>query len=215
MRTISTLAFALTSLAFMTIAVASHAQPLTVVPVNAPAVNCLFDTSCRITVSDTVANLPPVAGYTGVARLQSRTATAAASGVPGAGTTVYMYRVDLTGAADATDKMCVSALTIDFGPITPLPYSGPGKSNADVFVVTSGGLGSVGLQSASRSGSAITFQLSSASFAAPGAPFPPVCPGQTSYFFGLASAKPPIATTAQIHMGVYGWKPVAARRAAP
>ena len=40
MRTISTLAFALTSLAFMTIAVASHAQPLTVVPVNAPSVAC-------------------------------------------------------------------------------------------------------------------------------------------------------------------------------
>jgi hypothetical protein len=135
--------------------------------------------------------------------------------VPGAGTTVYMYRVDLTGAAAATDQMCVSALTIDFGPIVPLPYSGPSKPNADVFVVTSGGLGSVGIQSASRSRPAITFQFSSSSFPAPGETHPPVCTGQTSFFFGLASTKPPIATTAQIHMGIYGWKPVGARRAAP
>ena len=123
----------------------------------APAVNCLFDSSCEITVTDTAANLPAVAGYTGVARPQSRTAKAAASGVPGAGTTVYMYRVDLTGAAAATDQMCVSALTVDFGPIVKLPYAGASKPKGDVFV----------------------------------------------------------ATTAQVHMGVYGWHPVAARRAAP
>ena len=39
------------------------AQPLTVVEVSAPAINCVFNPSCTITVSDTTGNilLPTVA----------------------------------------------------------------------------------------------------------------------------------------------------------
>jgi len=48
----------------------------------------------------------------------------------------------------------------------------------DVYVVTSGGLGSVGIASAEQTGGMVTFN-----FAVAG-----VCPGQTSYFFGLTSA---------------------------
>jgi hypothetical protein len=189
--------------------------PLSVVQVAAPNVNCVFDPSCRLTVTDTVANLPPVPGYTGTAVLQSRTASVAPAGVPGAGTIPYIYRVDLTGAAPASDQMCVSSLAVNFGPIVQLPYSGPGLPKADVFVVTTGGLGSIGLRSAEKTGNKVTFRFSLASFPSPGEPFPPVCAGQTSFFFGLASTSAPIPTTAQVVMGVYGTKNVGGRSPMP
>jgi len=48
-------------------------QPLTVVEVSAPAINCVFNASCKITVSDTTGNiLLPTVGA-GTAWLQSRT----------------------------------------------------------------------------------------------------------------------------------------------
>ena len=191
----------------------THAAALKVVQVAAPAVNCLFAKSCRLTVTDTVANLPPVSGYTGTAVLQSRSARAARRGVPGAGTTVYIYRVDLTQATAKTDQMCVNAVAVDFGPIQQLNYAGSGL--ADVFVVTSGGLGSIGLQSAEQTGNTVTFRISPSSFPNPQEQYQPVCPGQTSFFFGLASRRPPVATTAQVTMGVYGTKPVAARAPMP
>jgi hypothetical protein len=210
-----TAAIAIVALVSIVVSLAASAAPLTVVQVAAPGVNCIFDASCRLTVTDTVDNLPPVPGYNGKAVLQSRTANAAATGVPGAGTTVYIYRVDLTGAAAASDQMCVSSVAVNFGAITKLPYSGAGKPKADVFVVTTGGLGTVGLKSADQTGSTVTFQFSAASFPAPGDPFPPVCAGQTSFFFGLASTKAPLATKAQVHMGIYGIKSVGARAPAP
>jgi hypothetical protein len=51
----------------------AFAAPLTVVNVNAPAVNCLFASSCKVTATDTLGIYPPKPGYTGKARLQSRT----------------------------------------------------------------------------------------------------------------------------------------------
>jgi hypothetical protein len=63
----------------------AQAATLSVVTVTAPAVNCVFDASCRVVVSDQVGNLtytPLGAG----AQLQSRT-FAAKAGTPGAGKT--------------------------------------------------------------------------------------------------------------------------------
>ena len=49
---------------FALLPVAAGAQPLTVVEVSAPKINCVFNASCTITVSDTTGNilLPTVAG---------------------------------------------------------------------------------------------------------------------------------------------------------
>src|SRR5260370_667098 len=68
-------------------AAAARAQPLTVVEVNAPAVNCVFHPACIITVSDSVGFIPlPYLTAPNTAFLQSRTfsgapGTAAAAGV--------------------------------------------------------------------------------------------------------------------------------------
>lgn len=159
----------------------AHAAALKVVNVNAPAVNCVFDASCTIVVTDTVGNLtftPLGAG----ARLQSRTFVAK-PGTPAAGKTGYLYRVDLTSGAGFTE--CSAGLVLNFGPVASLPYAQPGTS--EVFVITTGGLGSVGLKSAEKNGDVITFTFDKY-----------LCAGKTSFFFGLAAATAPMATTATL-----------------
>jgi hypothetical protein len=174
--------------------VAVRAVPLRVVNVGAPAINCVFTTAspCSVTVSDTVSNVPMSVGGTG--RLQSRTY----KGLPGSaasGLYAYEYRLDLTNAVGAVAIACIDWMTISFGPvINTLDYDGDKKPD-QVFVVTSGGLGTIGLASAVQTGSNIKFTFSS-----------PVCEGgapgrgDTSFFWGLVSKQgPPKTVTATLH----------------
>ena len=168
--------FAVSLVAALVAATAVSAAPLSIVDVGAPAINCVFHNAgapnCTVVVNDSVGDFTPP-GDVGNARLQSRTYPGTAP-APGAGTTAYIYRVDLTGVQGAVAANCVTKLQLNFGPVVALPYSAKGKF--DVFVITAGGVGSVALSSANQVGNAVTF-----TFAAP------VCPGATSYFFGLAS----------------------------
>jgi len=69
---------------------AVEAETLKVVEVNAPAVNCVFRTTCRIPVTDSVGHIPlPFIATAGTAWLQSRSFTAE-PGTPGAGKTGYL-----------------------------------------------------------------------------------------------------------------------------
>jgi len=170
---------------------ATQAAPLTVVEVGAPAVNCIYNTSCTITVTDSVGAIT-VPDAVGTARLQSRSYVGS-KGAPAAGKNGYMYRVDLTQSVAVGGAMCVSALKVDFGPISKFHYKSGGPL-ADVFVITAGGLGNVGLASADQTGNVITFHFKN----------PGVCPGSspgkgdTSFFFGLTAVKPPKAITAEV-----------------
>jgi hypothetical protein len=187
--------------------VTAHAASLTVVNVGAPAINCVFNTTCKVTVTDSVGTIPVPPGlWSGTARLQSRTFVGAA-GAPGAGKTAYDYRVDLTQAVSDGEVPCVTDLAIDFGPVTKLQYNGAGPLD-DVYVVTSGGLGTIGLWSVEQTGSVITF-----TFNQPVCAGPTPGTGHTSYFFGVASDKPPKAITA--HAGVPGLLPVDVPARAP
>ena len=158
----------------------AQAAPLSVVDVAAPAINCVFNTTpipnvpppaCQVVVNDSIGVFTPP-GDIGTARLQSRTYPGTAP-APAAGDMAYVYRVDLTTVKGVTAANCVTKLALKFGPVVKLPYGASGA--ADIFVVTTGGLGSVKIASAYQIGGTITF-----SFAAP------VCPGDTTYFFGLA-----------------------------
>jgi hypothetical protein len=165
--------------------VSAAAAPLTVVNVGAPAINCVFNTSCKVVVNDSVGNFTPP-GDTSGGRLQSRTYPGVAP-APAAGKLAYVYRVDLTSVHGILSVTCVSAISFNFGPIAKEPYTPGGLKH--MFVVTSGGLGSVGVASATQVGSTVRVN-----FGAGG-----VCPGQTSYFFGLASATTtPIPSTASL-----------------
>jgi hypothetical protein len=124
--------------ALLTLAGGAQAAPLNVVEVSAPAINCVFNASCTITVSDSVGHIPmPYLAVADTAWLQSRTFTGA-PGTPGAGLTGYEYRISLTQAAGFGD--CLLGFVVNFGPVAKLPYK-PGSPPADVFVVTGAGLG--------------------------------------------------------------------------
>lgn len=185
-------------------AIASAAN-LTVVTVAAPDINCIFETDCTIVVTDSVGTiaLPSAAG---TARLQSRTFVGK-PGAPADGKTGYEYRVDLTQATALGDVACVTALDVDFGPVTKLQYNKVGPAD-DVFVITKGGLGTIGLSSAVQNRNIVTFTFSQ-----------PVCaadasgPGQTSFFFGLSSSQAPTGIVATIE--VPGIGPIDVKARAP
>jgi hypothetical protein len=175
------------------LASSATAQPLTVVEVSAPAINCVFNATCKITVSDTSGNilLPTVAP--GSAWLQSRT-FAGQPGTPAAGLTGYNYRISLTQASGQAD--CIESFILNFGPHKPLPYKG--NANSDVYVVTGGGLGTISLKSAQRFGDVIEFTLKS-----------PLCLNgpadikNTTFFIGLAAAAAPMHVNAQVSVTAF------------
>src|SRR6266545_4900129 len=168
----------------------AHAGPLTIIEVAAPPVNCVFQLNCIIPVTDSSAPVP-LPFTAGSPFLQSRTFTGT-PGTPAAGLFGYEYRVDLRSAAGPVD--CQVGLVVDFGPVAKLPYKS--GSTADVYVITQGGLGTIGIKSAEQDGSVITFEFQK-----------PMCVGtnpglgQSTFFFGAASAKQPHG----IDAGMYGY----------
>jgi hypothetical protein len=123
-------------------------------------------------------------------RLQSFSFEAKA-GTPAAGATVYVYRVDLSRADMYTE--CLAGLVMNFGPPAPMPFNT--ANAAQVFVITSGGLGSVAVKSADLEGDFLQFNFDGA-----------LCGGQSSLFFGLTSKNPPVSSNAMLFG--YGYPPV-------
>lgn len=183
---------------------AASAQPLRIVNVNSPAVLCVFSPTCTTTGTDSSGSIS-IPGMAGTGKLQTRTIVGRA-GTPAAGRTIYLYRVDMTQTAGPTAPYCVSRLRVNFGPDVLLDYDRAGGLE-DAFVVTSGGSGTIGLFGADRVGSSVTFTFWS--WVCSGAS---IGRGQSSFFFGLASARGPRAITAQILIEPGStWRSVAAR----
>jgi hypothetical protein len=104
---------ALAGIAAAVAATAAQGQSLTVAEVNAPAVNCVFNAACTVTVNDSTGVLAlPFITTPGTAWLQSRTYPGA-PGTPAAGKTAYVYRLSMTQAAGQAD--CVKGLVLNFG----------------------------------------------------------------------------------------------------
>jgi hypothetical protein len=185
---------------------AAPAAQLSVVNVSAPDINCVFETDCTVTVTDSVGTIAIPNLIAGTARLQSRTYVGK-PGTQAAGKTGYEYRVDLTTAVTSNEFSCVTDLEIDFGEVTKLHYDRL-RPQDDVFVVTKGGLGTIGIVSAEQTGNVITFTFSQ-----------PVCAGnvpdtgQSTFFFGLASDFAPKGIVA--HVGVPAMLPADVRARAP
>ena len=181
--------------------------PLTVVNVGAPAINCVFSTTCKVVVSDSTSKIV-IPGTSGSGFLQSRTYRGL-RGAPAAGFYVYEYRIDLSNVVGIVNIPSITSMTLDFGPVSGFDYNGDGAKGDQVFVVTSGGLGSVGVSSASKVGNTITFNFGGG-IGAGGSPGH----GQSSYFFGLVSKNAGTAVTAQLTVNTGGTLSVKARAAA-
>jgi len=158
-----------------------------IVNVNAPSVNYVFNHTGSVTVTDKTS---PVLGSGFV---QSRIYRSEATS-PAHGKYVYEYRVDLTNVAGITAPQWVSGMSVDFGGMSTLDYNRDGHAAEEVFVVTSGGLGVVGLNAVTLvAANPLHFNFSRRIFsgASPGR-------GESSYFFGLVSQYPPRVIHARV-----------------
>jgi hypothetical protein len=166
-------------------------EELDIAEVSAPAINCVFDSDCTVMATDSSDDLL-LEGMVGSGFLQSRTLPVGEPGTPGEGLYSYEYRIDLREQAGITHISCVTTFSLDFGPVAALDYDGDGETD-QVYVVTGGGLGNVAPTQVERSGNTLTFYFS-----------PGVCAGSapgngdSSFFFGLASAHPAQYVTAEV-----------------
>ena len=173
----------------------------TVVKVSASTVYCIFDPSCTVTVTDdSTTSIPMQAGGSSV--LQSRTFVGK-PGTPASGLYGYEYRIDLEKAVETMVDVegvatkytpCLESMALEFGPIIDhLDYNGDGEAKDLIYVVTSGGPGSVGIGRMHRWPNRFMVTFDS-----------PLCvggsnhPGNSTYFLGLVSAQPPRSVTASI-----------------
>jgi hypothetical protein len=187
MRTLPLAALA----AALTLAQPAAAQNLNRVNVSAPQINCVFNTTCTVTVSDLATP------YLGNGFLQSRTFQAQ-PGSPAAGKWVYEYRIDLRNVAGTTAVPLVTSLSMPVAaPIVAMDFNGDGNASDQVFIVTGGGLGSVGPATAWLHGDTLHFSFNPpvAGGSAPGA-------GQSSYFFGFVTESAPTDVAARIEANV-------------
>lgn len=160
-------------------------------------VNCVFSTSCSVTVTDHSSQFV-VSGASGNGRLQSRIH----QGQPGstaAGKWVYRYRLDMSQVAGITYIPYVDEIAISsFGPVRQYDYNFDGIATDHVFYSTSG-LGSKGISSSFAFWGWTYFTFSSPIYAGsyPGG-------GESSYFFGLVSDYPPVLRNISVHTDT-GW----------
>ena len=172
------------TIVFLTV-IAAQAESLRVVEVAAPDINCVFDPQCKFIADSSTAGITvPVSG---MAILHTRTIRGV-RGAPGAGLYAYIYRVDLRKADGILNIPCVTSLTINFGDmVQTLDFDGDGKKGDEVFVITRGGVGSIGLASATKKGNNITFNFAD-NVCAGGGPDD----GDSTFFFGLAARNRPL-----------------------
>jgi hypothetical protein len=171
------------------------------VNVSSSAIYCLFDPSCAVSTTDSsTAPIPMQAG--GTALLHSRTFTGK-PGTPTSGLYGYEYRIDLEKAVEtmvdvegvATRRVpCLLTMTLEFGPIVDtLDYNGDGKAGDQIYVVASGGPGTIRLGAVHRWRNKLIVNFDS-----------PVCVGpsgsrgNSTYAFGMVSAQPPTSIDAVV-----------------
>lgn len=166
------------------------AQALNRVNVSAPQINCVFNTSCTVTVTDLATP------YLGSGFLQSRVFQSQ-PGSPAGGKWVYEYRVVLTDVAGSPVPAVTSLSVPVAAPVVSMDFNGDGNATDQVFIVTGGGLGVVGPSSAYLHGDTLHFAFS-----------PPVSGGstagggQSSFFFGIVVDSPPTDVGARIESNV-------------
>ncbi|HKS22057.1 MAG TPA: hypothetical protein VJZ76_04615 [Thermoanaerobaculia bacterium] len=159
---------------------------LNVVTTSAPAVNYVFSTDGTVTVTDMSSPLLN-GGF-----LQSRIFQGEA-GSPAAGKWVYEYRLDLRCSMGALVPPSATSVSLATGPILSYDYNFDANATDHVFVVTAGGLGTVGLSWANWFAGYSGFNFSSPVYGATSG-----CNGDSSYFWGYTSQYPPQVVTATV-----------------
>ncbi len=181
----------------------SRADTLKIASVAAPAINCLFSTNCLISPEKEWAEDFVWLYNSGTGRLQSRVWLGRA-GTPAAGLYAYLYRVDL--ASMSGESGCVSTMSVPApSSAVPMDFNADG-TNEHVFVITQGGVGSIAPLSALADSGKIWISFGSTFMSMTG-----VCPGESSFWVGFVSTKPPALAKANLELlAVEPWVAVSA-----
>lgn len=184
------------SLLVLTLALSVPAMAYTIVNTSAPAINCVFSTTCSIAVTDLGSDMA------NGGRIQSRIFQGQ-PGSPAAGKYVYEYRINMSNAVGVVSIPYANALWIsNWGPVLSYDYNFDSVLPDHVFVVTAGGIGTKKPTVASTSGTWTYFQFQNAVY---GGSF--AGDGESSYFFGLVSNYPPVVKTGWVYTDA-GWDTV-------
>jgi hypothetical protein len=154
-----------------------------------PQLNCDFNTTCTVTVTDMASDIPGTNG----GKLQSRIFQGQ-PGSPLAGKWCYEYRVNMVNSVGILSIPYVTGMSVaGLGTLVAYDYNFDGTYTDQVFVITQGGIGSIGLASTYAFWGISFFNLSSAvsGGAYAGA-------GQSSYFFGYVSDYAPTTKSATV-----------------
>lgn len=167
------------------------AADLSIVEVAASEIACAFEPGCAAVNPNIFPDFIAVPGITGTVLLRSQTFLGKL-GTPAEGKTGYEYQVDMSKAVAMGDFACITDLHVDVGVVFKLSYDTAGPAS-DVFIVSKGGLGTIGLSSAVQNGTVISF-----TFARPNCAGEVPGRGHVSSVFGLTSAAIPRETTAKV-----------------
>lgn len=165
----------------------SQAMALNQVNVGAPAINCVFSSTCSVVVNDMTT---PIfnGGFVQSRVFQSQAGTQAN------GKWVYEYRIDMRYVNPPLNVPYVDSIQFPYsGGVPSLDYNGDGIYTDQVFVVTSGGTGTIAPSSNGYLWGIVWFNFSPAVWAGytPGT-------GESSYFWGMTSNYAPHVVNATI-----------------
>lgn len=106
----------------------------------------------------------------------------------------HEYRLDLRCAQTALNVPYASSVSLSTGPVLSYDYNFDSIATDQVFVVTAGGLGTIGLSSAGSAFNYTTFNFSAPLYPSGGGG----CLGDSTYFWGYTSNYAPHVVTATI-----------------
>ena len=148
---------------------------ITVVPQTGAEFICMFNADCKSGSATGGGIIPPWPSSD--QRLWASTFTAS-PGSPADGTTVYLYRLDMTRDSDKYTE-CLAGLSLNFGPLAQIPPVTANK--AHIYVITTGdAAGTIHIRSVEQDGDLIELSFD-ADF----------CGGKSSLMFALPSNFPP------------------------
>lgn len=172
---------------------AQATQSLKIVQVD-QNVHCMFDPTCNVVATTTVSTFT-VPGMSGTGSLYTTTfQTSPAS--PAAGYNGFEYRIDLQNVVGITGIKCIGSMRIALGsqPIF-LDLNGDGIIADQIYVISTGGLGTIAPTLAAKDGPFVTFYFD-----------PQICgggspgTGDSSFVFGALAAGFPRGVLADLQV---------------
>ena len=162
---------------------------LQMVNVSSPQFNCLFNTNCTLTPTDTTSTIY-FDGATGLPGLLTTRTWPGDAGTTLGGTFAYGYHIDISRVNSAGSNSFIDTLKVPVASLVPFAYAG---SMSNMVWVETNSAGTVAPVSAIQIGNNVTFHFNPPIHTAG-----PGVKGQATFYFGMVSTLPPTNCLATI-----------------